>query len=181
MPSLRVTFDADEARREIDQIPADRLIYVEEPDWQLIGIDHGMSSGRAAIALRINLPDGRVLVVDSSAAVWIAAAQALKGRYPAEDPGPSMTDAQFAEVQALLAAQLSGALGIPAELLKPTGDHNRGAAGAPSAMASVVAGQTCQTCGKPAAVVYHRGGRHDHQQYFCDEHSPLRPKGEGRA
>jgi hypothetical protein len=75
MPSLRVTFDAGEARRELDRIPADQLIHITEPDWQLIGIDRGMSSGRAAIALRINLPDGQVLVVESSAAVWIAGAR----------------------------------------------------------------------------------------------------------
>jgi hypothetical protein len=131
MPSLRVTFDAGEARRELDRIPADQLIHITEPDWQLIGIDRGMSSGRAAIALRINLPDGQVLVVESSAAIWVTSARALMGRYPELDAGPHMSDEQFAELQRLLAAQVAAATGVPAEDLAPR-DQNRAAAGAPT-------------------------------------------------
>lgn len=45
-------------------------------------LDGGMASGRPSVALRIDLPDGRVVVAETSARLFVTAARAISARYP---------------------------------------------------------------------------------------------------
>jgi hypothetical protein len=47
-------------------------------------LESGMVSGAASIAIRIDLPDGQVVIAETSLAAWIAATCAIRGAFPAE-------------------------------------------------------------------------------------------------
>ena len=46
------------------------------------GLSGGMESGRASVSIRIDLPDGRVVVTETSLRLFKAAAVALAAKYP---------------------------------------------------------------------------------------------------
>lgn len=41
----------------------------------------GMSGGAPSVAVRIDLPDGQTVIADTSMALWLTAADAMKARY----------------------------------------------------------------------------------------------------
>lgn len=48
------------------------------------GLPGGMASGRASVTIAIPLPDGTVIVTETSLALFLAAARALRVAYQAE-------------------------------------------------------------------------------------------------
>lgn len=58
----------------------------DDPDLKIkdvVVIDKGMAnSGLPAVAIRIELPDGRVMVAQTSALLFVSAARAITGKYP---------------------------------------------------------------------------------------------------
>lgn len=54
----------------------------ESPPIKIVVLDGGMKSGRPSICLRIDLPDGRVVVAETSARLFCTAGLAIAGRYP---------------------------------------------------------------------------------------------------
>lgn len=61
-------------------------------DWKLVGIDEGMASGATSITLRFDMPDGSVVLAETSLATWIAATCALRGAYPLEFDGTPLEE-----------------------------------------------------------------------------------------
>jgi uncharacterized protein (UPF0371 family) len=57
----------------------DQIIDVEAP-IQIALMPGGMSTGKAAIAIRIELPDGRTVIAQTSQELFDAAARAFRGR-----------------------------------------------------------------------------------------------------
>ena len=51
-------------------------------ELEIAVLDAGMESGKPSIALRLNLPDGRAAVLETSALAFCSAARAIKARYP---------------------------------------------------------------------------------------------------
>ncbi len=45
------------------------------------GLAKGMESGKPSVAFRIDLPDGRVVVAETSLVLFLAAADVFKARY----------------------------------------------------------------------------------------------------
>lgn len=81
MPSIRVILDGDNAWPDIN----DRgVIHVTEAPIQLAALAGGMTSGRTSLAFRIDLPDGNVVVAETSLALFNAAWHALHGRFADE-------------------------------------------------------------------------------------------------
>ena len=80
MVSIRLIFDEpawpDLAERD-DVIHGNR-----GDELEIAVLDGGMSSGRPSIAIRLNLADGRVAIIESSALAFCSAARAIKSRYP---------------------------------------------------------------------------------------------------
>lgn len=49
---------------------------------EVVCIDDGMGSGRPSVALRVDLPDGLVLISETSARLFCTAARAIMAKYP---------------------------------------------------------------------------------------------------
>lgn len=79
MPSLDIKLDGDNCWPELRElVGTDRLIDVELKAVALL--PGGMASGKASVTLRIDLPDGRVVLAQTSADLFCAAARAFVGR-----------------------------------------------------------------------------------------------------
>lgn len=82
MPSINITFQEpawpDLAERRTD------IIHLGNgaPPMGLAVLDHGMASGRPSVGLRIDLPDGKVVIAELSARLLVSAAVAIQARYP---------------------------------------------------------------------------------------------------
>lgn len=70
--------DLEEKRREGKLLEA----MGERGGIAFAGLDGGMVSGRASVSIRIDLPDGRVVLTETSLRLFKAAADALAAKYP---------------------------------------------------------------------------------------------------
>ena len=52
------------------------------PAIQVAVLDGGMASGRPSVAIRIDLPDGRSVIAETSARLFCSAGRAVTARYP---------------------------------------------------------------------------------------------------
>lgn len=62
-------------------LPTKEVIHITEP-LEITALSHGMESGATSVALRINLPDGKVVIAETSLALLVATVRALAARYP---------------------------------------------------------------------------------------------------
>ena len=61
----------------------DKVIHITD-DMEIAALSGGMTSGRPSVALRINLPDGQVVVAELSMRLFLMAAHAFTARYGSE-------------------------------------------------------------------------------------------------
>lgn len=54
----------------------------DAPPISVAVLDGGLKSGRPSIAIRIDLPDGRCVVAETTARLFCSAARAIMGKYP---------------------------------------------------------------------------------------------------
>ena len=52
------------------------------PPLQVAVLDGGLTSGRPSVALRVDLPDGKYVVAETSARLFCMAARAIMAKYP---------------------------------------------------------------------------------------------------
>jgi hypothetical protein len=52
------------------------------PPIQVAILDHGMTSGRPSVAIRIDIPDGRTIIAETTARLFCNAAKAFMAKYP---------------------------------------------------------------------------------------------------
>ena len=76
MPQINVIIDGDGAGADLKP---DDTIFLEDAAWTLIRLRGGMTSGRSSLMLRIELPDGKTLLAQTSLGAWQMATAALKG------------------------------------------------------------------------------------------------------
>lgn len=96
MPVLRIVLqephwpELAKAQRE------GRVIHLgnDAPPIGVGGLAGGMSSGKPSVALRIDLPDGRHVIAETSLALFLMAADALKARFgdPRTESGPTVAE-----------------------------------------------------------------------------------------
>ncbi len=80
MAQLTVLLDGNNCWNDLKDKP-DKIVHVTE-GIQIALLQTGMQSGKASVALRINLPDGRVVIVETSLAllsVTVGAFRAKRG------------------------------------------------------------------------------------------------------
>jgi len=65
-------------------LPTREVIHLRETTIGVTALAGGMASGRTSVALRLDLPDGRVVLAETSLRLLLAAADALRARYGAE-------------------------------------------------------------------------------------------------
>lgn len=93
MPHINIRLDVDMSgfdalagiENAAEGIAAGRVIHISDNANVEIGtLRHGMESGKDSVAICFPLPDGRVVLLETSAQLFIAAAQAItawqKGR-----------------------------------------------------------------------------------------------------
>jgi len=49
---------------------------------QVAMLDHGMASGKPSVTIRVDLPDGRIVLAETSARLFVTAARAIWAKYP---------------------------------------------------------------------------------------------------
>lgn len=54
----------------------------DAPPIQVATLEGGLASGRPSIAIRIDLPDGKVVVVETTARLFCSAGRAIQAKYP---------------------------------------------------------------------------------------------------
>lgn len=81
MIALVINLSGDKAWPDLD--PA-KIIHLanDAPPMHVAVLDMGMDSGRPSVALRIDLPDGKTVVAETSARLFVSAALAIKAKYP---------------------------------------------------------------------------------------------------
>lgn len=81
MPVLRIKLDVDrsgfDAIAAVDE--ADIVHLSNDAHIEIGTLRHGMESGKDSVALCFGLPDGKVVVAETSAALFLAAARTITG------------------------------------------------------------------------------------------------------
>lgn len=83
MPILSVTPNIEEQPWEDLRRPD--LIHIKEP-VRVGGLPGGMASGKASVAIALQLPDGRPVIVETSMELFLVAADVLRARYGVNAP-----------------------------------------------------------------------------------------------
>lgn len=58
------------------------LIHLPDAKWRVVILAEGMSSGLPSVALRLDLPDGRAIVAETSLMLWSGVTIAGRARWP---------------------------------------------------------------------------------------------------
>lgn len=79
-PSLRVKVEGDGAWPDLARKP-NRVVRLPDSAMEIVALAGGMRSGRASVAFRIDLPDGRSVVIETSLRTLHAAVTAIVARH----------------------------------------------------------------------------------------------------
>ncbi len=75
MPKLVIKLDADNAWPDLKERG-----FESSEDLEVALLPGGMASGKPSVVMRINLPDGRVVIAQTSLDLWRTATRAFDGR-----------------------------------------------------------------------------------------------------
>jgi len=82
MAQLHISLEGDNAWTDLKEHP-ERIIHTTN-DWHVAALSGGMNSGRPSVAIRIDLPDGQVVIAETSMRLFLGAAMTFMGRYSSE-------------------------------------------------------------------------------------------------
>ena len=90
MNSIKVILDGDNAWPDLrGKVGTSQVIHLAEgADIQVAALDGGMTSGRPSVAIRFGLPDGRVVLAETSMRLFLTTARAFAARYGWQDDEP---------------------------------------------------------------------------------------------
>jgi uncharacterized protein (UPF0371 family) len=78
MPWLDIKLDGDRSWPDLAGKSDDQIVQTDRMSVALL--PGGMASGKASVAIRIDLPDGRTVIAQTSQELFDAAAPAFRGR-----------------------------------------------------------------------------------------------------
>jgi hypothetical protein len=79
MNSLSLNLSGDGAWQDL----ADReVIHLQGVDIGVAVLDAGLASGRPSVAIRIDLPDGKTVIAETTARLFVSAGRMIVGRFP---------------------------------------------------------------------------------------------------
>lgn len=78
MIGMTINFEGDGAWPDLK---GKEIINVEH--IKVTVLEMGMASGRPSVAFRLDLPDGRVVIAQTSARLFLQSAKLIEARYPA--------------------------------------------------------------------------------------------------
>ena len=122
MPSIRVNTDGIGAWPD-----AKKAMWLSDERIQIAALPAGMASGRASVAIRIDLPNGRVAIIQTSLRAFHAAHNVIVGKHGEDFMKSPLSEREhkLALAMADLVRQLQDCkqrLGEPLELNFETGD-----------------------------------------------------------
>lgn len=79
-PSIRVNVDGEGAWPDLGRHPS-KVMHLSDAALSLAALAGGMTSGRASVAFRIDLPDGRVVMIETSLRALHAAVTAIVAKH----------------------------------------------------------------------------------------------------
>ena len=75
---MNINFEGDGILKDF---PREKVIHLTNP-ITVTSLKGGMESGKPSVAFIFDLPDGRKVLAETSGELFIAAARAMKTRYP---------------------------------------------------------------------------------------------------
>ncbi len=81
MISMILKLNGDDAWPELKDKPIIHLAN-DAPPIQVCALEGGLASGRPSVAIRIDLPDGRSVIAETTARLFVSAGRAIWARYP---------------------------------------------------------------------------------------------------
>jgi len=85
----------------------DTIVHPLNPVWDITILEAGTKAGKPSVALRVPLPDGRVLIVETSLAIYTQAVIAGRAVFPEVFAGGPLDVAGPSESQAEKAARVA--------------------------------------------------------------------------
>ena len=83
MTMIHLLLEGDGAFRDL-QGKEDLVIDLADKPFTVAALDQGTIGGMPSVMIRLDLPDGRVVLQQTTARLWITVARALRGRWPDE-------------------------------------------------------------------------------------------------
>lgn len=87
MPALDINLDGDNAWPDLRGKERKIIHLANEATIKLVALEGGMASGKPSVCFRLDLPDGRVVLAETSARLFVMAAAAIVGKWPDVDDG----------------------------------------------------------------------------------------------
>lgn len=85
MNILKVILEGDGCWPElIEKFKKDKVIWLKDGNVSIAALSKGMTSGKPSISIRIDLPDGKIVVAETSMRLFLSAAEAFKAKYKGE-------------------------------------------------------------------------------------------------
>src|SRR5262249_39753680 len=83
MPQMLIELEGDAAWPDLQFKPQNKIIHFSEGETIKVAVlDGGMASGKPSVMFRIDLPNGRTVLAETSARLFVMAAAAIVGRWP---------------------------------------------------------------------------------------------------
>src|SRR2546430_4242583 len=92
MPAISIILDGDGAFPDLRNA-GERIVHVTTP-FSVSRLRHGMASGLSSVMIRIDLPDGHIVLAETSMALFQQAASAFKIRDEMEAQGQDQQNAR---------------------------------------------------------------------------------------
>lgn len=81
MPIINLNLSGDGAWPDLQDKEVIHLTG-DVPAWEIAALERGMTSGSPSLALRLDLPDGRVVIAETSVKAFLTAAAAIRAKFP---------------------------------------------------------------------------------------------------
>ena len=81
MPALTLIVEGDNAWTDLNEKEVINLMGNNVPPIQLAALPGGMASGKTSVTFRFDLPDGKVLLAETSFALLKTAVRAIEAKY----------------------------------------------------------------------------------------------------
>jgi hypothetical protein len=79
-PVMKIYLEADGLWPDLAKLEEEGRLVQPSGALEVAYLEGGMASGAASVAIRIPLPDGRVVFAQTSVKLWLAASAAFQGR-----------------------------------------------------------------------------------------------------
>lgn len=85
MNSVKVILEGDKCWPDLEEkIESGNLIHLPDPQMQIAALSKGMTSGNPSVSIRIELPDGKTVLAETSMKLFLGIADIFRQKYAQE-------------------------------------------------------------------------------------------------